>query len=92
MKKWTKNDEYKWRCEQADLAQGKTRRLDAKKGYYRHNAENAEKSKVEKPKAEKSRGVVLVRKYYKSSISTVFTPSDKPRLSDRDFFKLLNAY
>lgn len=85
MKRWTKSDEYRWRCEQADLAQGKTKRLDAKKGYYR--AENAEK-----PKAEKSRGVVLIRKYYKSSISTVFTPSDKPRLSDRDFFKLLNAY
>lgn len=90
MKKWTKNDEYKWRCEQADLAQGKTKRLDAKKGYYR--AEKVEKPKAEKQKAEKSRGVVLIRKYYKSSISTVFTPSDKPRLSDRDFFKLLNAY
>ena len=90
MKRWTKSDEYRWRCEQADLAQGKTKRLDAKKGYYR--AEKAEKPKAEKPKAEKSRGVVLIRKYYKSSISTVFTPSDKPRLSDRDFFKLLNAY
>ena len=90
MKRWTKSDEYKWKCEQADLAQGKTKRLDAKKGYYR--AEKVEKPKAEKQKVEKSRGVVLIRKYYKSSISTVFTPSDKPRLSDRDFFKLLNAY
>lgn len=89
MKRWTKSDEYRWKCEQADLAQGKTKRLDAKKGYYR--AEKVEKPKAEKP-AEKSRGVVLIRKYYKSSISTVFTPTDKPRLSDRDFFRLLNAY
>nr|DAQ20460.1 MAG TPA: hypothetical protein [Caudoviricetes sp.] len=88
MKKWSRADEYRWRCEQADLAQGKTKRLDAKKGYYR--AEN-EKPKTEKPKAEKSKGVVLIRKYYKSSISTVFEPSDKPRLSDRDFFKMLYA-
>nr|DAO33167.1 MAG TPA: hypothetical protein [Caudoviricetes sp.] len=88
MKRWTRNDEYKWRCEQADLAQGKTKRLDAKKGYYR--AEN-EKPKAEKPKAEKSKGVVLIKKYYKSSISTVFTPTDKPRLSDKDFFKMLYA-
>lgn len=88
MKTWTRADEYRWRCEQADLAQGKTKRLDAKRGYYR--AEN-EKPKAEKPKAEKSKGVVLIRKYYKSSISTVFEPSDKPRLSDRDFFKMLYA-
>ena len=70
------------------MAQGKTKRLDAKRGYYR--AEN-EKPKAEKPKAEKSKGVVLIKKYYKSSISTVFEPSDKPRLSDRDFFKMLYA-
>ena len=88
MKTWTRADEYLWRCEQADLAQGKTKRLDAKRGYYR--AEN-EKPKAEKPKAEKSKGVVLIKKYYKSSISTVFEPSDKPRLSDRDFFKMLYA-
>ena len=88
MKTWTRADEYRWRCEQADLAQGKTKRLDAKRGYYR--AEN-EKPKAEKPKAEKSKGVVLIKKYYKSSISTVFEPSDKPRLSDRDFFKMLYA-
>lgn len=89
MKKWTKNDEYKWRCEQADLAQGKTKRLDAKKGYYR--AEKVEKPKAEKAKAEKSKAVVLIRKYYKSSISTVFEPTDKPRLSDKEFFKALYA-
>lgn len=87
-KRWTKNDEYRWKCDQADLAQGKTKRLDAKKGYYR--AEKVEKVKTEKP-AEKSKAVVLIKKYYKSSISTVFTPTDKPRLSDKEFFKLLNA-
>ncbi len=85
MKKWSKADEYRWRCEQADLAQGKTKRLDAKKGYYRAE-------KVEKPKAEKSRGVVLIRKYYKSSISTVFTPTEKTgALSNTEFFKMLYA-
>ncbi len=89
MKRWTRGDEYRWKCEQADLAQGKTKRLDAKKGYYRAETE---KPKAEKAKPEKSKGVVLIRKYYKSSISTVFEPSDKPRLSDRDFFRLLNAY
>ena len=90
MKKWTKNDEYIWLCEQADLAQGKTKRLDAKKGYYR--AENAEKPKAEKPKAEKSKSVVLIRKYYKSSVSTVFTPTEKTgTLSNTDFFKMLYA-
>ena len=82
MEKWTKNDEYKWRCEQADLAQGKTKRLDAKKGYYR----------AEKSKAEKSKSVVLIRKYYKSSVSTVFTPTEKTgTLSNTDFFKMLYA-
>lgn len=90
MKKWSKADEYRWRCEQADLAQGKTKRLDAKKGYYR--AEKAEKPKAEKPKAERTKSVVLIRKYYKSSITTVFEPSNKPRLSDKEFFKLLNAF
>ena len=89
MKTWTKADEYRWRCEQADLAQGKTNRLDAKQGYYR--AEKPEKPKVEKAKAEKSKAVVLIRKYYKSSISTVFEPTNKPRLSDKEFFKALYA-
>lgn len=87
MKKWSKSDEYRWKCEQADLTQDKTKRLDSKKGYYR-----AEKPKAEKPKAEKSRGVVLIKKYYKSSISTVFTPTEKTgTLSNTDFFKALYA-
>lgn len=90
MKRWTKGAEYKWRCEQADLAQGKTKRLDAKKGYYR--AEKTEKPKAEKSKAEKSKAVVLIKKYYKSSISTVFEPSEKTgALSNTEFFKMLYA-
>lgn len=87
MKKWTKSDEYRWKCEQADLAQGVSKRLDSKKGYYR-----AEKSKAEKPKAEKSKGVVLIKKYYKSSISTVFEHTEKTgTVTDREFFKALYA-
>ena len=87
MKKWTKSDDYKWRCEQADLAQGVSKRLDSKKGYYR-----AEKSKAKPKTDEKSNGVVLIKKYYKSSISTVFERTEKTgTVSDREFFKALYA-
>ena len=87
MKKRTKSDEYRWKCEQADLAQGVSKRLDSKKGYYRTG-----KSKAEKPKTEKSNGVVLIKKYYKSSISPVFERTEKTgNVSDREFFKALYA-
>lgn len=87
MKRWTKADEYRWKCEQADLRKGETKRLDSKKGYYR-----TEKGKAVKPKEEKSKGVVLIRKYYRSSITTEFSPSEKTgTLTDREFFKVLYA-
>lgn len=87
MKKWTKSDEYRWKCEQADLAQGVSKRLDSKKGYYR-----AEQPKAEKSKTEKSNGVVLIKKYYRSSISTVFERTEKTgTITDREFFKALYA-
>lgn len=87
MKRWTKADEYRRKCEQADLRKGETKRLDSKKGYYR-----TEKGKAVKPKEEKSKGVVLIRKYYRSSITTEFSPSEKTgTLTDREFFKALYA-
>lgn len=86
MKKWTRSDEYRWKCEQADLAQGVSKRLDSKKGYYRA------KPKEEKSKTEKSSGVVLIKKYYRSSISTVFEHTEKTgTVTDREFFKALYA-
>lgn len=88
MKRWTKADEYRWKCEQADLVKGETKRLDSKKGYYRAEKEPAVKPKKE----EKSKGVVLIRKYYRSSITTVFSPSEKTgTLTNREFFKALYA-
>ena len=32
-KKWTPAREYAWRCEQASLQEGTTKRLDSKQGY-----------------------------------------------------------
>lgn len=93
MKRWTKNDEYKWRCEQADLAQGKTKRLDAKKGYYRHNAERERKEPVydEYTESVLEKARASGKKYIiHTSYSTRFSPSEKTgTVSDREFFKAL---
>jgi hypothetical protein len=94
-KKWTPAKEYAWRCEQADLVQGTSKRLDAKKGYYRHNTERERKEPVydeyTESVFEKSRATG--KKYIiHTSYSSRFAPSEKTgTVSDREFFKALYA-
>lgn len=94
-KKWTPAKEYVWRCEQADIQQGTSKRLDSKKGYYRHNAERERKEPVYDEQTEKlfdkcrQTGCRIV---VRTSYSSRFTPSEKTgTISDREFFKALYA-
>ncbi len=94
-KKWTPAKEYAWRCEQADLVQGTSKRLDAKKGYYRHNTERERKEPVYDEYTESvfEKCRTSGKKYIiHTSYSSRFTPSEKTgTVSDREFFKALYA-
>ena len=95
-KKWTPAKDYTWRCEQASLQEGTTKRLDSKQGYYRHDkAERERKEPVydeyTESVLEKSR--TTGRKYIiHTSYSSRFSPSEKTgTITDREFFKALYA-
>lgn len=94
-KKWTPQKDYAWRCEQASLQEGTSKRLDSKQGYYRHNAERDRKEPVydeyTESILEKSR--TTGKKYIiHTSYSSRFTPSEKTgTVTDREFFKALYA-
>jgi hypothetical protein len=95
-KKWTPAREYAWRCEQADIQQGTSKRLDAKNGYYRAN--KAERERKEPVYDEYTESVfekcrTSGKKYIiHTSYSSRFSPSEKTgTVSDREFFKALYA-
>lgn len=95
-KKWTPAREYAWRCEQADIQQGTSKRLDSKRGYYRPgNGERERKEPVYDEYTEKlfdkcrQTGCRIV---VRTSYSSRFTPSEKTgTVTDREFFKALYA-
>lgn len=95
-KKWTPAKEYAWRCEQADIQQGTSKRLDSKRGYYRPgNGEQNHKEAVYDEYTEKlfdkcrQTGCRIV---VRTSYSSRFSPSEKTgTVSDREFFKALYA-
>ena len=95
-KKWTPAREYAWRCEQADIQQGTSKRLDSKRGYYRHDNKQDHKKEAVYDEytesiLEKSRATG--KKYIiRTSYSSQFTPSERTgTVSDREFFKALYA-
>lgn len=95
-KRWTPKKDYAWRCEQADIQQGTSKRLDSKRGYYRHD--NAERDRKEAVYDEYTESVLekartTGKKYIiHTSYSTRFTPSEKTgTVTDREFFKALYA-
>lgn len=95
-KKWTPQKDYSWRCEQANLQEGTTKRLDSKQGYYRSgNGERERKEPVydeyTESVFEKSRATG--KKYIiHTSYSSRFTPSEKTgTVTDKEFFKALYA-
>lgn len=94
-KKWTPAREYAWRCEQADIQQGTSKRLDSKKGYYRHGVERDRKEPVydEYTEATFEKCRQTGKKYIiHTSYSSRFAPSEKTgTVSDREFFKALYA-
>lgn len=95
-KKWTPARDYAWRCEQADIRQGTSKRLDSKRGYYRHdNTERDRKEPVydEYTEAVFEKARATGKKYIvRTSYSSRFTPSEKTgTVSDKEFFKALYA-
>ena len=93
-KKWTPKKDYAWRCEQASLQDGTTKRLDSKQGYYRRSATTWERKEpvydeYTESVLEKSRETG--KKYIiHTSYSSKFTPSEKTgTVTDREFFKAL---
>lgn len=95
-KKWTPAREYAWRCEQASLQEGTTKRLDSKQGYYRHD--NAKRDRKEPVYDEYTESVfekcrTSGKKYIiHTSYSSRFSPSEKTgTVTDREFFKALYA-
>lgn len=95
-KKWTPAKDYTWRCEQADLTQGTSKRLDSKQGYYRHDNKQDHKKEAVYDEytesiLEKSR--TTGKKYIiHTSYSSRFTPSEKTgTVTDKEFFKALYA-
>lgn len=95
-KKWTPAREYAWRCEQASLQEGTTKRLDSKQGYYRHD--NSGRDRKEPVYDERTESVFekarqTGKKYIiHTSYSSRFTPSERTgTVSDREFFKALYA-
>lgn len=95
-KKWTPAREYAWRCEQADIQQGTSKRLDSKRGYYRPgNGERERKEPVYDEYTEKlfdkcrQTGCRIV---VRTSYSSRFAPSEKTgTVTDKEFFKALYA-
>lgn len=96
-KKWTPAREYAWRCEQASLQEGTTKRLDSKQGYYRHG--NAERDRKKEPVYDEYTESVFDKcrtsgkKYIiHTSYSSRFSPSEKTgTVTNKEFFKALYA-
>ena len=95
-KKWTPAREYAWRCEQADIQQGTSKRLDSKKGYYRHDNSGRDRKEPvydEYTEAVFEKARATGKKYIvRTSYSSRFTPSERTgTVSDKEFFKALYA-